>query len=468
MLFSSLTFLFAFLPIVMAVYYVLPSKVKNIWLLAASLFFYFYGEPKYLVIMLSVITVSYIFGLLTDKAKGKMRLILLWASVLLNLSALIYFKYTDFFISVTNSVFNTEIGLLGIALPIGISFFTFQSISYNIDVYRKDVPAQKNPINLALYVSLFPQLVAGPIVRYTDVERDLRSRTHTIDGFAYGIRRFAVGLGKKVLLANSFGSFCEIFRETDEKSTLFFWIYAIAYSLQVYFDFSGYSDMAIGLGSMFGFKFPENFRHPYISKSVTEFWRRWHISLGTFFRDYVYIPLGGNRRFWLRNVLIVWFLTGLWHGASWNFVLWGLFYGIILIIEKKVIFPALNGSAKIISSIFSYIAMFFITIFGWTIFYFTDFTELKTVLLGMVGLTSLPLTDVFSNSLITENIVLLLLALIAAFPIFPKICRILIDKLKISESLLTYVKMIYSMFLLFISTTMLASGSYNPFLYFRF
>ena len=330
MLFSSLTFLFAFLPVVLAVYYVLPSKVKNIWLLAASLFFYFYGEPKYLVIMLSVITVSYIFGLLTDKAKGKMRLILLWASVLLNLSALVYFKYTDFFISVTNSVFNTEIGLLGIALPIGISFFTFQSISYNIDVYRKDAPVQKNPLNLALYVSLFPQLVAGPIVRYTDVERELRTRTHSLDGFAYGIRRFAVGLGKKVLLANSFGSFCEIFRESDEKSTLFFWIYAVAYSLQVYFDFSGYSDMAIGLGSMFGFKFPENFRHPYISKSVTEFWRRWHISLGSWFRDYVYIPMGGNRvktpRFFF-NILTVWFLTGFWHGADWTFIIWSLLCG---------------------------------------------------------------------------------------------------------------------------------------------
>ncbi|MBQ3007706.1 MAG: MBOAT family protein [Clostridia bacterium] len=465
MLFSSLTFLFAFLPIVMAVYYVLPSKVKNIWLLAASLFFYFYGEPKYLVIMLSVITVSYIFGLLTDKAKGKMRLILLWASVLLNLSALIYFKYTDFFISVTNSVFNTEIGLLGIALPIGISFFTFQSISYNIDVYRKDVPAQKNPINLALYVSLFPQLVAGPIVRYTDVERDLRSRTHTIDGFAYGIRRFAVGLGKKVLLANSFGSFCEIFRETDEKSTLFFWIYAIAYSLQVYFDFSGYSDMAIGLGSMFGFKFPENFRHPYISKSVTEFWRRWHISLGSWFRDYVYIPMGGNRvktpRFFF-NILTVWFLTGFWHGADWTFIIWGLYFAALLLIEKSIPKKIKEKAPSVISHIY----LIFAVLIGFVIFNANGVEGIANDFKGMFT-SAYPLCTEATLYYLRSYAVLFIIGIIGATPAV-KIAAEKLDSTKAGEKICNLAQPAVILALLVAVTAYLIDGSYNPFLYFRF
>lgn len=467
MLFSSLTFLFAFLPVVLAVYYVLPSKVKNFWLLAASLFFYFYGEPKYLVIMLSVITVSYIFGLLTDKAKGKMRLILLWASVLLNLSALVYFKYTDFFISVTNSVFNTEIGLLGIALPIGISFFTFQSISYNIDVYRKDAPVQKNPLNLALYVSLFPQLVAGPIVRYTDVERELRTRTHSLDGFAYGIRRFAVGLGKKVLLANSFGSFCEIFRESDEKSTLFFWIYAVAYSLQVYFDFSGYSDMAIGLGSMFGFKFPENFRHPYISKSVTEFWRRWHISLGSFFRDYVYIPLGGNRVGKARmilNTMIVWMLTGIWHGASWNFLVWGFYYGVLLILEK-FIFKKIKAKIPLIVNI---LFTMFLVVIGWVFFYYTDLTDGLKHLGIMFGLVETKLTDAYAIYYFKHYLGFLIAALLACFP-WKVFIESIFEKHKDTVNRIEMLlKPVIVTALFVVSISMLVGQSYNPFLYFRF
>ncbi len=465
MLFSSLTFLFAFLPVVLAVYYVLPSKAKNIWLLAASLFFYFYGEPKYLVIMLSVISVSYIFGLLTDKAKGKMRLILLWASVLLNLSALVYFKYTDFFISVTNSVFNTEIGLLGIALPIGISFFTFQSISYNIDVYRKDTPVQKNPLNLALYVSLFPQLVAGPIVRYTDVERELRTRTHSLDGFAYGIRRFAVGLGKKVLLANSFGSFCEIFRESDEKSTLFFWIYAVAYSLQVYFDFSGYSDMAIGLGSMFGFKFPENFRHPYISKSVTEFWRRWHISLGSWFRDYVYIPMGGNRvktpRFFF-NILTVWFLTGFWHGADWTFIIWGLYFAALLLIEKSIPKKIKDKAPAVISHIY----LIFAVLIGFVIFNSNGVEGIIADFRGMFT-SAYPLCTEATLYYLRSYAVLFVIGIIGATPAIT-IAAEKLDSTKTGEKLCNILQPVAVLTLLVAVTAYLIDGSYNPFLYFRF
>ena len=337
MLFSSLTFLFVFLPTVIGIYYILPMKAKNIWLLLSSLFFYFYGEPKYLILMISVITFSYIFGLLTDRAEGKKRLVITILSVAVNLSALIFFKYTDFFISTVNSVFKSDIGLLKLALPIGISFYTFQAISYNIDVYRKDAPAQKNPINLALYISLFPQLVAGPIVRYTDVMHDLKHRTHSTEKFSLGVRRFVIGLGKKVIMANSLGTLCETFRAADEKSTLFFWLYAVAFALQIYFDFSGYSDMAIGLGHMLGFRFIENFNYPFISSSVTEFWRRWHMSLGSWFRDYVYIPMGGNRVKKLRflfNILTVWFLTGFWHGADWTFILWGLYFAALLLCEK--------------------------------------------------------------------------------------------------------------------------------------
>lgn len=465
MLFSSLTFLFAFLPVVLAVYYVLPSKAKNIWLLAASLFFYFYGEPKYLVIMLSVITVSYIFGLLTDKAKGKMRLILLWASVIINLSALVYFKYTDFFISVTNSVFNTEIGLLGIALPIGISFFTFQSISYNIDVYRKDAPVQKNPLNLALYVSLFPQLVAGPIVRYTDVERELRTRTHSLDGFAYGIRRFAVGLGKKVLLANSFGSFCEIFRESDEKSTLFFWIYAVAYSLQVYFDFSGYSDMAIGLGSMFGFKFPENFRHPYISKSVTEFWRRWHISLGSWFRDYVYIPMGGNRvktpRFFF-NILTVWFLTGFWHGADWTFIIWGLYFAALLLIEKSIPKKIKEKAPAVISHIY----LIFAVLIGFVIFNSNGVEGIINDFKGMFT-SAYPLCTETTLYYLRSYAILFVIGIIGATPAV-KIAAEKLDSTKAGEKLCNILQPVAVLTLLVAVTAYLIDGSYNPFLYFRF
>ncbi|MBQ3046245.1 MAG: MBOAT family protein [Clostridia bacterium] len=465
MLFSSLTFLFVFLPVVLLGYYILPFKLKNIWLLLSSLFFYFYGEPKYLILMIAVITVSYVFGLITEKLSGTARKIALAVSVLTTLSALIFFKYTDFFISTVNTAFGTEFDLLKIALPIGISFFTFQAISYNIDVYRGDVPSQKNPLNLALYISLFPQLVAGPIVRYSDIERDLRERTHSLESFTLGVRRFAIGLAKKILLANTLGSLCEIFRETDEKSTLFFWLYAVAYSLQVYFDFSGYSDMAIGLGSMFGFKFMENFRHPYVSRSVTEFWRRWHISLGSWFRDYVYIPMGGNRvkkpRFIL-NILTVWFLTGFWHGADWTFIIWGLYFAVLLLIEKFIPAKIKDKSPAVISHIY----LIFVVLVGFVIFNGSGVEGVVSDLRGMFT-AAYPLCTDITLYYLRSYAVLFVIGIIGATPA-AKICVQKLSETKIGSKIISAAEPVFVACVMIAVTAYLIDGSYNPFLYFRF
>ncbi len=465
MLFSSLTFLFVFLPTVIGVYYILPMKAKNIWLLAASLFFYFYGEPKYLVLMIAVIMFSYIFGLLTDRTEGKARLAMTVVSVAFILSALLFFKYTDFFITTVNSVFNSDIGLLKLALPIGISFYTFQAISYNIDVYRKDTPAQKNPLSLALYISLFPQLVAGPIVRYTDVMHDLKYRTHSAEKFSYGIRRFVTGLGKKVIMANSLGTLCEIFRDTQEKSTLFFWMYAVAFALQIYFDFSGYSDMAIGLGSMLGFKFIENFRYPFISSSVTEFWRRWHISLGSWFRDYIYIPMGGNRVNKLRflfNILTVWFLTGFWHGADWTFIIWGLYFAALLLCEKFVSKKIKNRVPKLISHIY----LIFVVLIGFVIFNANGITGAFDDLKGMFT-AAYPLSNGMTLYYLRSYSVLLIAAAFGATPALKSICE-KIKQNSIGDKVLTVLEPVFIVAVLIAATAYLIDGSYNPFLYFRF
>ena len=328
MLFSSVPFLFYFLPCVLLVYFLVPGTLKNGVLLLVSLLFYGWGEPRYLLVMLASIVQGYVFGLLIGKLRGRPAAkACLAASVLLSFAALAYFKYADFFLANFNALTGLSVPLLRITLPIGISFYTFQILSYTVDIYRQDVKAQRNPIDLATYVALFPQLIAGPIVRYSDIAEQLKGRIHTMGKTAQGIRRFILGLGKKILIANLLGELCSIFRASDDKSVLFFWLYAVAYTLHVYFDFSGYSDMAIGLGKLFGFDFLENFNYPFISKSITEFWRRWHMSLGTWFRDYVYIPLGGSRVSVPRhlfNLFLVWMLTGFWHGAAWNFVIWGL------------------------------------------------------------------------------------------------------------------------------------------------
>lgn len=460
-----MTFLFLFLPIVLGGYFLLPQKAKNIWLLISSLFFYFYGEPKYLFLMLAVITASYVFGLITDRLQGRARKISLAVSVAVILSALLFFKYTDFFISTVNSVFKSDLGLLGLALPIGISFYTFQAISYNIDVYRGDAPVQKNIIHLALYISLFPQLVAGPIVRYTDVERDLRTRRHTAEGFSYGIRRFAVGLGKKILLANSFGSLCETFRASDEKSTLFFWIYAVAFSLQVYFDFSGYSDMAIGLGRIMGFTFPENFRHPFASKSVTEFWRRWHISLGSWFRDYVYIPMGGNRVGRFRhffNILTVWFLTGFWHGADWTFIIWGLYFAALLLIEKS--FPKkIKDKAP---AFIGHIYLIFAVLVGFVIF---NANGVDGAIFDLTGMFT-PAYPAFNDTTLyylKSYAVLFVVGIIGSTPAVKTLAE-KIAGTKAGSKALTILEPVMIVLLFVAVTAYLIDGSYNPFLYFRF
>lgn len=465
MLFSSITFLFVFLPLVLLGYYLMPMKAKNLWLLAASLSFYFYGEPKYLLLMLAQILSCYIFGLLTERSQGVKRKIAAFIPVAISLSSLIFFKYTDFIITSVNGVFGASINALGLALPIGISFYTFQAISYNVDVYRGDTQAQRNPFSLALYISLFPQLIAGPIVRYSDIERDLRTRRHDLDAFAQGAKRFAAGLAKKVLLANSFGSLCQIFRDSDEKSTLFFWIYAVAFSLQIYFDFSGYSDMAIGMGRMFGFRFPENFNYPYISKSVTEFWRRWHISLGSWFRDYVYIPMGGSRVSKARlmlNIATVWLLTGLWHGADWNFLLWGAYFGALLLIEKSIPKKIRDKAPAAIGHIYLLLTV----IIGFVIFNASGLEGVAADLGGIFGASRsfcTPSTLYYLRS----YIVLIIVGIIGATPL-PKKLAERIGNTNAGKKLYTVAEPLYILAMLTAAAAYLVDGSYNPFLYFRF
>ena len=457
MLFSSIPFLFYFLPCVLLLYAISPKKFKNFTLLICSLVFYAWGEPRLVVLMLLTVFCGFILGLLTEKYSRCKKLFLMLA-VVLSLGFLCYYKYVDFFIENINAVTNLSIPLLNVTLPIGISFYTFQLLSYNIDVYRGNVPAQRNFVDLAAYISLFPQLIAGPIVRYSDVAKQLRERTHAFVKTAIGIRRFVIGLSKKVLLANTLGELCEIFKSSDDKSVIFFWLYAIAFCLHVYFDFSGYSDMAIGLGKMLGFDFIENFNYPYISKSITEFWRRWHISLGSWFRDYVYIPLGGSRVGKLRllfNILTVWMLTGFWHGADWNFIIWGLYFAFLLVVEKIFLSKWLKGS-KVLSRIY---VLFFVVI-SFVIFNASSLTEAFDYIGGMLGIGNYPLISLETVFYFKNYCLILILGLIGATPI-PKI---LASKLKISH----WLEPIVLVGLLAIVTAYLVDGSFNPFLYFRF
>ena len=389
MLFSSIPFLYYFLPCVILLYLIAPKMLKNTVLLLASLVFYAWGEPKYVVLMTVTVLLGYVLGLLIERFKGKWPAkLFLILSLAVDLGFLAYFKYADFFISNFNAVTGLSVSLLNIALPVGISFYTFQILSYTVDVYRGDAKAQRNPINLATYIALFPQLIAGPIVRYSDIALQLDERKHSMEKIALGVRRFIIGLGKKILIADMFAGFCSTFMASNDKSVLFFWLYAIAYSLQIYFDFSGYSDMAIGLGKMFGFDFLENFNYPFISGSITEFWRRWHMSLGTWFRDYVYIPLGGNRVSKWRgifNIFVVWMLTGFWHGASWNFVLWGLFFGILLLVEKLWLLKYLKKA-----KVWNHFYVLPLILFSFVLFASVDLGDLATNLKGMIGLGGVP------------------------------------------------------------------------------
>ena len=467
MLFSSITFLYAFLPILLILYFVVPKGWRNAVLLAASLLFYAWGEPVYLLLMLASITAGYVFGLLIDRFRDRPRTanLLTAASVCVCLSSLILFKYSDFFLSTVNAVAGTELKLLGLALPVGISFYTFQILSYTVDVRRGDAPVQKNPFTFATYVALFPQLIAGPIVRYTTVAEELNCRSTGREDVAYGMARFVVGLGKKVMLANVLGEVCKIYRETTELSVLFTWLYAISYALHLYFDFSGYSDMAIGLGRIFGFHFLENFNYPYISRSITEFWRRWHISLGSWFRDYVYIPLGGNRVSrlrWVFNLSVVWMLTGFWHGAGWTFILWGIWFGIWLILEKLWLGKWLAKMPAALSWIWTTI----LVVLGFVLF---DAESLSVALTRMGNLfgVGLPLVTDTALYYLRSYGVVLLAAIIGATPL-PKRAWMWLREKTAGERVTAFIEPLALGALLILISAYLIDGSYNPFIYFRF
>lgn len=469
MLFSGITFLYYFIPCVMIVYFVVPKCFKNASLLLASIIFYAWGEPKFLVFMVLSVIQGYIFGLLIEKFRNsKWPKVFLATSVLFSLGLLGYCKYADFFIENINRVTGQNIPLLNIALPIGISFYTFQIMSYVIDVYKNQAKAQRNFINLATYITMFPQLVAGPIVRYTDIEKQLKQREHSFDGVALGIRRFVAGLSKKILLANTLGELVDFIKTTENPSLLFFGMYAIAYTLHIYFDFSGYSDMAIGLGKIFGFHFPENFDYPYISRSITEFWRRWHISLGSWFRDYVYIPLGGNRvgkTRWFVNIFIVWMATGFWHGAAWNFILWGVLFAVLLIIEKKWLLEKLKKQ-----KLWNHLYVLFFVIISFVIFDGESVEGAFYYLKGMFGFGAVPLISEEALYYLRSYGVLLLGGMVFATP-GPKILLQKLTKGKYKEKadkILIFAEPLVMLGALIICTAFLVDGSFNPFLYFRF
>ena len=463
MLFTSISFLYYFLPTIIILYFITPKKYRNYILLIFSIIFYMYGEPKYVILMLVEILVAYFGALLIDKYKSKEIFLI---TIIIHIGLLCVFKYTDLFIGTINSIFKTNISFLNITLPIGISFYTFQILSYVIDVYRGKVKVQKNILKLATYVSLFPQLIAGPIVRYETICDELDNRDETIEKFSLGTRRFIIGLAKKVLIANMLGELCTKFSLVDERSVLFYWIFAISYMLQVYFDFSAYSDMAIGLGKMFGFTFLENFNYPFISKSITEFWRRWHISLSSWFKDYVYIPLGGSRKGTLklvRNILIVWFLTGIWHGAAYNFILWGLFIGVFLVIEKLWLSKYISKLPKVLRNIY----VLFIIMISFLMFNAESINEAFFNIKGLFGLNKEVFINNYTIYYLKSYLIVLIIAIFGATPLFKNI----IEKLKKSKCLnkiINILEPIFLVILLLLVTAYLIDSSYNPFLYFRF
>lgn len=468
MVFSSIVFLFTFLPITLILYYISPRKMKNIVLLLISLIFYAWGEPVYVFLMMFTTVFDYLIGLLINKYRRnriKSKRIFIFA-VLVNLGILGFFKYYGFVIENINSVFSLNIGYNQLPLPIGISFYTFQTLSYVIDVYLDKVKVQKSLISFGLYVTMFPQLVAGPIVRYTDIDYQLKHRTHSMNKFGEGVDRFIQGLSKKVLLANNIGMIFTSIQQYDasEISVLTAWLAIAAYTLQLYFDFSGYSDMAIGLGKMLGFDFIENFNYPYISKSVTEFWRRWHISLGSWFREYVYIPLGGNRCstiFQLRNLCIVWFLTGLWHGADWNFILWGLYYGLILIIEKFLLKDILERMPSFIQHIYTMV----LVMIGWTFFGIESIQKSLEYIKVMFFLNGNKIIDSTFIYYLHTNLILLIILILCSTPIVNKVFKKIIQNGRMEGVTLAVT---VQFVLLFLSIAYLVNETYNPFLYFRF
>lgn len=447
MVFSSIPFLYYFLPVALVLYFAAPKQFKNMILFLASLFFYAWGEPLNVIWMLLSILVGFCSGWMIEQHMGNGQAkLLLVLSIVIHVGFLVYFKCAT-------------------VLPIGISFYTFQILSYEIDVYQGRVPAQRNLIRLGVYVAMFPQLIAGPIVRYADIDRALSERTHSVENFALGIRWFVIGLSKKILLANVLGRLCDIFLTSDDKSVLYYWLFGIAYSLQIYFDFSGYSDMAIGLGRILGFHLPENFNYPYIARSITEFWRRWHISLGSWLRDYVYIPLGGNRvskKRWVFNIFVVWILTGLWHGVAWNFIIWGLLFAVLLMLEKRWLLKYLEKS-RILSHCYVLLSI----IVSFVIFYGTKMSDLRNCLGGMIGLNRLPLISKEFLYYLRSYGVVLLIGMIGTTPLI----KILTDRLaqnSLGKRAVTILEPILLIGLMLLNTAYLVDSSFNPFLYFRF
>ena len=485
MLFSSVPFLYYFLPAVVLSYFLLSWGVeglfracgkknfapkaglftKNLILLVFSLVFYAWGEPRYVFLMIGSILMFWACGLAIGKAQTKLwKRIWLCVSVVTSVALLGLFKYADFFVENFNAVTGLSVPLLRLALPVGISFYTFQAMSYTIDVYRGNARVQKNPISFGTYVALFPQLIAGPIVRYVDVAREIDKRSHSWDEIALGIRRFIIGLSKKIILADNFAVLMNLFRESKEQSVVFYWMYAFAFALNIYFDFSGYSDMAIGLGRVFGFHFIENFNYPYMSKSVAEFWRRWHMSLGSWFRDYVYIPLGGNRvgkGRWIFNTLVVWMLTGFWHGASWNFVLWGLLYAVFLMIEKWV--PALKKLPDILRRVYTLL----VVMFGFVIFNAVDLSQIGTDMAGLFGFGGLPLVNGETMYYLGSFAVLLIVGIVGSTSVVKNTANRLLEGRK-TASVMAVLEPIVLLILLLVCTGYLVDGAFSPFLYFRF
>ncbi len=461
MLFSSIPFLYCFLPAVILCYCLAPKVLKNTVLLVFSLVFYAWGEPKYVFLMLATIAAIFCCGLAIGKAASqKWKKFWLIVSVVVSLGLLAVFKYADFFVESFRAATGISVPLLRLALPVGISFYTFQSLSYTIDLYRGQVPVQKNPISFGAYVTLFPQLLAGPIVRYADVARELDSRTHSWDDAAQGLRRFLIGLSKKILVADQFALLMKLFRQSEAPSVLFCWMYAIAFMLNIYFDFSGYSDMAIGLGRIFGFRFCENFNYPYISKSVTEFWRRWHMSLGSWFRDYVYIPMGGNRvkkQRWILNIFTVWLLTGMWHGAAWNFIAWGVMFAVLLLIEKWV--PALQK----LPGFFRHFYVLLAVCISFVLFNAESFAQAGQDLMGMFGFAGLPLVTEETLYYLGSYGILFVAGIIGATPVV-KAAANRVYTTKVGAVL----EPILLIALLLLCTAYLVDGSFSPFLYFRF
>ena len=466
MVFSSVPFLYYFLPGCALLYFLAPKRLKNAALLLCSLLFYAWGEPKYVLLLLFSIAQGYAAARIIERYRPRrIAAAARTASVVLSLALLGVFKYTGFFLESFRAVTGLPVTVLRLALPAGISFYTFQILSYVLDVWHDRAPAQRSFVNLATYIAMFPQLIAGPIVRYTDIAAQLEQRTVTLAGAASGARRFAVGLAKKVLLADSLAAIGAAWRATAQPSVLFAWLYAVSFLLQIYFDFSGYSDMAIGLGRLFGFSFPENFNYPYISASITEFWRRWHISLGTWFRDYLYIPLGGNRTSrakWYRNLLIVWAATGLWHGAAWNFLLWGLLFAVLLIAEKQFLRPVLEKSR-----VFSHIYVLFFITLSFVLFDADSISGAAGALGALFGAGGLTGTTQEALYLLRSNAVLLAIAALGATPLPRRLCSAL-ESSRTSARVLSVLEPLGVLTLLVLCTAYLVDGTFSPFLYFRF